>query len=174
MSVIKYCFLLAALLLSSNVSSSECYQSPDAVTPSSRYQVSGQGIVTDTQTGLTWMRCPMGMEWTGAACKNTPDIVNWSRAKILMLTLNHDTGYAGIRDWRLPTLEELNTLVEKKCFEPAINSEIFPGTPHTGFWTSTEDKGFDDRAWLVYFRHGSQYMGNKEQEWAVRAVRRAD
>lgn len=150
----------------------ECYRSGDAKTPSDRYKNLGQGVVTDTQTGLTWMRCPIGMKWTNNNCTNKADRTGWSMSTVAISELNDGKGYANYNDWRLPTLQELNSLVEKNCFEPAINSEIFPNTPHTGFWTSTEESNYSHGAWLVYFRHGSQYMGNKEFEWALRAVRK--
>lgn len=173
MRYLKTCLIFLLLPLSGAPLGAECYDAEKAQTPSSRYKISGNGVVTDSKTGLTWMRCALGMEWNGKTCNNTPDSTTWSGAKILMLSLNHEGGYAGFRDWRLPSKEELLTLAEKQCFEPAINSEIFPNTPNTGFWSGSADTHYDNRAWLVFFRHGSAYMGNQEQEWAVRAVRTA-
>lgn len=31
--------------------------------PNSRYLYSDLGVVTDLKTGLSWMRCPVGMTW---------------------------------------------------------------------------------------------------------------
>lgn len=149
-----------------------CFESAGAKTPSKRYKDLGQGVVKDTQTGLSWMRCPIGMSWANNACKNLANRVTWDSANTAIAELNSGAGFAGKKDWRLPTFDELKTLMEKKCFEPAINSKIFPNTPYTGFWSSTEEPGYRHGAWLVYFRHGGEYMGNKEQTWAVRAVRK--
>ena len=169
---LNICFLIIILMFSGNALGNECYRSADADTPSNRFKDAGLGIVTDTQSGLTWMRCPLGMHWKDNNCIDVPDREVWSDARIVLTTLNEDGGYANFRDWRLPTLEELSTLVESKCYEPAINSEIFPSTPHIGFWTSTEDAHYRQGAWLVYFLNGVSYMGNREYEWAVRAVRK--
>jgi len=118
------------------------------------------------------MRCPIGMQWDNNRCLNVPDRETWSDARLAVAMLNEEGGYAGFRDWRVPNLEELSALVESKCYEPAINSAIFPDTPSMGFWTTTEDTYHVQGAWLVYFLNGSSYMGNREYEWAVRAVRK--
>jgi len=150
----------------------ECYRSVDADTPSKRFQDNAPGIVLDTKTGLTWTRCPLGMYWDKKSCNNVPDRMDWNDARSTILRLNNQQeGYIGFRDWRLPTREELGTLVESKCYGPAVNSEIFPNTPQTGYWTSTLDQYARQGAWLVYFLNGSHYMGNKEYEWAIRPVR---
>ena len=152
--------------------SEECYRSADADTPSKRFKNNDSGVVLDTKTGLTWTRCPLGMQWDKQSCQNVPDRMDWDRAHSIISRLNkRQGGYIGSSHWRLPTLEELGALVESKCYGPAINSEIFPNTPHTGFWTSTLGKHSRKGAWLVYFRNGSRYIGNKEYEWAIRLVR---
>lgn len=32
------------------------------------YIDNGDGTVTDTRTGLTWMRCALGQTWDGSTC----------------------------------------------------------------------------------------------------------
>ncbi len=158
---------------SSYASGEECYHSTDADTPTKRFKDKTSGAVFDTQTGLTWARCPLGMKWDQKSCRDVPDRMTWSEAHTAILELNGQKGgYAGFRNWRLPTLEELAGLVESKCYEPAINSTIFPNTPNTGFWSSTPAKYSRQGAWLVYFRNGSSYMGNQEYGWVIRPVRK--
>lgn len=149
----------------------ECYRSADTNTPNQRFKDKAYGTIFDTKTGLTWSRCPLGMKWDKGHCLDVPDRMNWNEADFTIMQLNDQGGYAGFRDWRLPTLEELSSLVESKCYEPAINSAIFPNTPNIGFWSITPDKGSRNGAWLVYFLNGSRYLGNQDYEWAVRAVR---
>jgi len=159
---------------SSYVLGEECYQSADADTPSKRFKERSAGAaIFDTKTGLTWARCALGTYWDKKNCQNVPERMDWDKAHDIILELNNQQGgYIGFRDWRLPTLEELDTLVESKCYGPAINSAIFPKTPHIGFWSTTLDKYARQGAWLVYFHHGSHYMGNKKYEWAIRPVRK--
>lgn len=171
-SYLFICFLMIGFVFSGNALGNECYRSAKADTPSHHFKNLGQGIVADTRSGLTWMRCPIGMRWNNDHCLNVPDRASWSDAKIAIIRLNEEGGYAGFRDWRLPNLEELSTLIESKCYEPAINSAIFPDTPSTGFWTTTEDIYNRQGAWLVYFLNGKPYMGNWDYEWAIRAVRK--
>jgi len=166
------CFSIVIFIFSGTALGNECYRSADAETPSNRFKDIGPGVVTDTQSGLTWMRCPMGMHWDNNKCLDVPDREIWGNAKTAITTLNEKGGYGNFSDWRLPTLEELSTLIEPKCYDPTINSEIFPDTPSIGFWTSTEDTYHRQGSWLVYFINGSRYMGNREYEWAVRAVRK--
>ena len=87
------------------------------------------------------MRCSVGRRWDdGAGC------VGDSR------TFNH---YDANEDWsdglRLPTLDELKTLVAEGCKVPAIDEEIFPDTPSEWFHTSTKIGGY---CWYVIFSDG--------------------
>ncbi len=65
----------------------------------------GNGTVIDKRTGLQWMRCSLGQEWTGKTCKSVPNQHTWEQAKAQQIKL------AGYNDWRLPTRFELETLV---------------------------------------------------------------
>ncbi len=60
----------------------------------------GDGTVTDSKTGLTWMRCAMGQTWSGTTCTGWDGMYTWDQAR----TLN--TTFAGHSDWRLPTIRE--------------------------------------------------------------------
>ena len=48
--------------------------------------------------------------------------------------LNAATGES---DWRLPNLEELTSMVERKCFAPALNLQVFPEVAWQAYWSST-------------------------------------
>ncbi|NOZ54592.1 MAG: DUF1566 domain-containing protein [Gammaproteobacteria bacterium] len=168
----RICLFIILFIFTGVTLSEECHYSADADTPTKRYKNNADGTILDTQSGLTWLRCPLGMKWDTKRCRNIPERMNWSDAQSNISKLNEQGGYAGFQDWRLPTLDELSTLVERQCYAPAINSEIFPDTPLIGFWSSTTDPDYQQGAWLVYFLHGSRYMGNQGYEWAIRAVRK--
>ncbi|MCF7987014.1 MAG: DUF1566 domain-containing protein, partial [Methylovulum sp.] len=89
-------------------------------TPTSDFTDNGDGTVTHQKTGLTWMRCSLGQTWTGTTCRGTANTYTYNAA----LKLNRN--FAGYSDWRLPNIAELQTIVERNNYSPAINTELFP------------------------------------------------
>lgn len=73
---------------------------------------------------------------------------------------------AGQKGWRLPTIQELQTLVEPNCQEPATNLQMFPGTPAAGVWTIEQSP--PQNAWSVDFSKGKAYA---HLQWGGRYVR---
>jgi hypothetical protein len=78
--------------------------------------------------------------------------------------------YAGLCDWRLPTREELLTILD--CgFGPPCIDPIFGPTASSFYWSaSTVDFG-PGNAWGVEFGFGNSNFGNKGFDSQVRAVR---
>lgn len=147
----------------------ECDKSRPATAPMSRFKAGAEGTITDTQTKKSWLRCPVGMSWSGSTCTGQSLTYKWNDA--LEMVNEYNAKKAGGRsNWRLPTVEELNTLVEKQCFKPAINLEAFPYSPESGFWTDSSLEGVQPRVWIVHFLHGQQYIANKKQDWRIRLI----
>lgn len=48
--------------------------------------------------------------------------------------------FATYADWRLPTVAELDSIVERRCQAPAINLEIFPHMPAVSLWSSNQSE----------------------------------
>jgi len=125
--------------------------------PPGRYTIAA-GEVTDTQTGLIWQQ---GMSSTTG--------VTWADAPTYCSTLNWN-GHT----WRLPSLRELQTLVDESTTQaPAIDLTAFPGTPSTYFWTSTAFSASASYAWIVDFTSGFTfgYGIDVTGEYPVRCVR---
>lgn len=76
----------------------------------------------------------------------------------------------GHSDWRMPTDEELLSLVSPTQTEPAINTNFFPLTQNSMYWSasSTED-GLS--AWYVSFGKGYHAWNLKDSPRYVRLVR---
>ncbi|PAT35892.1 DUF1566 domain-containing protein [Vandammella animalimorsus] len=101
--------------------------------------------VRDTATGLVWRRCSEGQSWSGTSCVGTFSRMTYDEA------MAHAEGQP---DGRLPSLKELQTLVNRDCTNPAIDTDTFPNTPGTWYWTRTPYAGSSADAWIVGFSEG--------------------
>ena len=86
------------------------------------------------------------------------------------LILNNHT------DWRLPTLEELDTLVDYGKSSPAIESAYFNADDaNYSFWSASTYQsgvyGIGDKAWSLSFVDGSDSYNFKNKSLHVRCVR---
>lgn len=91
--------------------------------------------VLDRQTGLEWQRCSMGL--SGAQCQQGRlDRYSLPGVMGLMAQIRRQ-GWAGHTDWRLPSREELASLLKPDCVNPAIDTSAFPNTPTSSFWSAT-------------------------------------
>lgn len=77
----------------------------------------------------------------------------------------------GHSDWRLPTIQELLTLVDYTRSEPAIDKEFFPNCQSRYYRTSTPYAPLSGCAWGVGFDHGDSGGLPHGNDYLVRAVR---
>jgi hypothetical protein len=120
-------------------------------------------ITRDNVTSLIWKSCPQGL--TGVNCATGGLLsMNWNDANDgengckALNSANNGEGYAGIKNWRLPTREELATLVN---FDSSItdtgamiNRTAFPGTREYTHWASQDYLPDTTKAQAVSFNHG--------------------
>lgn len=113
-------------------------------------------VVEDATAGLMWTRKNVGgkrLTWSDAkaACGKARD--------------------GGFEDWRLPTIQELLTLVDYSRTEPAIDTSVFE-CESAWYWSATpyasSPAGY---AWLVLFDYGYSYYAGQAGGHCVRAVR---
>ncbi|CAK0746795.1 hypothetical protein CCP4SC76_1750002 [Gammaproteobacteria bacterium] len=131
-----------------------------------RFLINPDGTVLDTKTRLIWMHCAVGQSWDGQICAGDTLKMPWNEAKQLI------GEPAGHGDWRLPTLDELRTLVrQKNPGMPTIDPTAFPGTPSLGFWSDTPDKGDAFYALGIDFNYGHIHSFYRSYDYAVRLVR---
>lgn len=142
--------------------------------PTERFEDNGDGTVTDRQSKLMWSRCSAGQQWTAGSCSGQAGTYTFDSAKGLARDVNQ-TGTYFYKDWRLPRLPELATLIERQCANPRTNLVIFPNTPAGSFWTETSRPGSTDGASayaLSFDTEGVLYQG-KDERSHVRLVRRS-
>jgi hypothetical protein len=155
-----------------------------------RFVDNGNGTITDTTTGLTWEK----KSDDGGLHDKDDLIYTWSQsgstlpngtAFALIGSLNA-ASFAGRRDWRLPTVEELETIVDTGGQMPGrpvvpdeFDSNCVPGCSITqcsctrpiNHWTSTPNAANNQQAWYVLFNNGQSGTAFKTLQFAVRAVR---
>ena len=119
--------------------------------------ISSQKVVLDNNTGLMWQQtiAPSTYIWDKAVlyCNNLP--------------------YASYTDWRVPTPNELLTIVENSKYDQAIDTTYFPNTPGSYFWSSSTYASNTSYAWGVLFGYGYVYGSYKTGDSYVRCVRGA-
>jgi hypothetical protein len=128
------------------------------------------GTVIDTATGLMWQKCPYGQTWDEAqdACTGSATNLNWQQA----LKAAENLKLAGYDDWRLPNINELQTLVDETVYSPALDTNFFPNKS-SGYWSSTTRDCGTQGAWRVDFAYGGLHYPFKPYSTflSVRAVR---
>jgi hypothetical protein len=79
----------------------------------------------------------------------------------------------GYSDWRLPTREEMETLIDfnTTATDAVINKTYFPEAVPSWYWTATENPQRENFAWYVLFRNGIALNDLKERPKHIRLVR---
>ncbi|MGD0676343.1 MAG: DUF1566 domain-containing protein [Polyangiaceae bacterium] len=125
-----------------------------AGSPDTHYELAA-ATVRDLGTGLTWQR----------ELPTRTFAFDAAQAYCAHLALD------GHKDWRVPSMPELVTLVDERASNPAIDTTAFPGTPSESFWTSSGFGNKSAEAWHVYFDYGSALYGLHKGAYRVRCVR---
>ena len=132
------------------------------------YADNGDGTVTDIRTGLMWKQYLEGQ--SGADCEGTVGQFNWDDAMKIPKTVNQ-RGFAGYHDWRIPSREELESLVMPERANPAISTEVFPNTPASDVWSGSPGAYSAKDAWYVGFDSGYSDLESRRYGLGVRLVR---
>ncbi|CAK0773642.1 exported hypothetical protein [Gammaproteobacteria bacterium] len=80
-------------------------------------------------------------------------------------------GLCGFHDWRMPTPNELLSIVDNSRYNPSIAIGYFPNTLSSSFWSSSPGADGSYNAWGVNFSYGDVYDGSRSSALAVRLVR---
>jgi hypothetical protein len=132
----------------------------------SRFRDNGDGTVTDLTTGMMWtLRANLRQ-------------MGWDDA----IQYCNDLHYVGYDDWRLPTRDELATLVDSRFRFPALSNacgtgkwtqgDAFTGVRSSRYWSSTPHTSLSDGAWYVHLSDGEEnywHKSNRTYVWPVRS-----
>ena len=125
---------------------------------SSRFDcVLGGAAVLDKETGLVW--------------EQSPDTT--TRTWLDAISSHCYTNEVGDRKgWRLPTVEELASLVDTAQSSPSLPSgHPFSNVQSSWYWSATTNAGNTTVAWVVHFSGGSVGGGFKTSNGSVWCVR---
>jgi hypothetical protein len=131
-------------------------------TMDSQYTISADDTtVSDAVTGLTWQE-----NVSSSPCPSTVSgLCSWAQAVSYCQDLSLGSFATG---WRLPTVIELQSIVDYAASSPAIDAHAFPGTPGIPFWTATPVESVPGDYIAIAFDTGS---GSWQGPLALHAVR---
>ena len=125
--------------------------------PPPRFTDNGDDTVTDNNTKLIWSKNANLCGWK-----------RWQEAIDYCSASNH----AGHRDWRLPSLSELKSLIDTSQWNPVLP----PGNPFMNvqsgyYWSSTSHERYPSLAWSVSMESGQAYYDQEVLTYGVWPVR---
>lgn len=155
MKTLSFLLSLSLVLLAQQSIAQSCRASLPQTTPDHDFEWSANGTVRHLSTGMVWMRCSLGQTWNGTDCTGTATALTWTEA----LDISDGQTFAGRSDWKLPTRQQLATLVEKSCSAPSINRAAFPNTISAPYWTATPFANDSGYSWAISFELGNVQFG---------------
>ncbi|MDH5611775.1 MAG: DUF1566 domain-containing protein [Gammaproteobacteria bacterium] len=133
---------------------------------------SDDGSIHDKNNSYSWFQpsltnIPQGFA-DGGKCKGNISCDTQSYTQAV-----NAQNYCGYSDWRLPTREEMLSIVslEKNSSTVTINSHYFPDALPSWYWTSSSNEDHPEHAWYVLFRNGIAINDLKEKPKHIRLVR---
>ena len=128
--------LVVAVAVAASVAAGMSLSRADA--PPGRYTMTSSAVY-DTATGLTWERVPAATMYS------------FTQAQ----TYCADLYTPDFSDWRLPSIKELETLVDESRSSPTMDLTAFPGAPSTYVWSGTPiEARLGGQHWVLYFKTG--------------------
>ncbi len=82
---------------------------------------------------MAWARCVEGMQWNGKTCSGRAQRMTQPQAQARAA----ERAAQEKLPWRLPTVLELQRIVNRKAQPPGPDLRLFPASPLEPHWTST-------------------------------------
>jgi hypothetical protein len=146
----------------------------DFTVPTAHGTYTNDYTTEDNATGLVWKTCSEGL--SGPGCTGTVSTMDWVTATgtgsgcDALNSLNSGVGYAGRSGWRMPTVEELEILINYSASGPAAFATSFPATVANIYWSASTYVSNTTVGWGVHFLLGGMGFYNKASNYYVRCV----
>lgn len=128
--------------------------------PAARFHGANEGVL-DRLTSLEWLR----------RASLSAEVVSWGEALDLVAALNGEGSGTG-HPWRLPNINELESLVDCSRHAPALPADHPFQEVRTVYWSSTTSFFEPSWAWALYLDKGALGVGFKQGRhfhvWPVR------
>lgn len=153
------------------------------------YVDNGDGTISDTRSGLMWEKLSRDASIHGIQDGvGAVPFLSWTDAATIKVATLNAEAFGGHTDWRLPNINELQSLVDYGSVLPAIDpvfesncvdmcTALTCSCTRSDFgawyWSSTSyaDPEFPQAAWFVDFDGGHLMVQDKSAALLVRAVR---
>jgi hypothetical protein len=142
------------------------------------YFGAGETTIANADPGRAFTRCVAGevrapadgqFELRGDLALDRGSGLLWERGLSPRSSLSDATLRCASSDMRLPSIRELQSIVDERSHAPAIDLQVFPGAEAHGVWSSSL-RGTDP--WYVDFTDGKTYADRYPDEaLASRCVR---
>ena len=107
--------------------------------------------------------------------EDSPQLLEWSGTLLDGKRVSPAAAEAAVAalgpEWRLPTVQELFSIVDHNRHNPAIDTDKFPDTKSCAYWTSTPVSWDSAARWVVLFGYGHVSGYGDYDSACVRACR---
>ena len=112
-------------------------------------------FVRDVRNNITWYRCTLGQVWDIDTKTCSGETVRLSQDEIIIALQQANQQLGG--QWRLPTKDELESLICAECDPPKIRQKYFPNIEREAYWSGTKNRWNGQMYWSVNFMTGHAY-----------------